>query len=315
MTNETNSFLDSDPRHPRNPRSCICLAFGLLLICPQCFAQTTLRWKLAPGQKLAVAMTQKTTSEVAYSGKKTSTAIDLSAELTWKVLGAENDQFTIEQSLDRMTLVIEAPAVGRVEYDSDPQARNPASAGEIAAAVKPFLDTKIEITMNDRGEIVAAKPLAPVPMGEIKPDAAIASLFSKQTVQQLLKQSLVVLPQDPVTRGDTWTTSSDLASAMGKAKQTTTYRYAGAAADEDAGRLDRIAFTTKLELTPAAAAKQTLKEHQQTGTIEFDSAAGRVVSAEQSQKIVTERPYAATTIVVTLDSSQNTTVAVKESAP
>lgn len=286
---------------------------GCLIVASVAEAQTTLRWKLAQGQKLAVAMTQTTTSDVAYSGKKTTTKIDLALQLTWSVREAGDGQIKLEQSLDRLTLVLESPVAGRVEYDSDPQARNLASTAEIAAAVKPLLTTKLEITMNDRGEILAARPTAPAAPGEDKADAASSPLFSKQAVQQLLKQPLAVLPENAVSPGDTWTTSSDLASAMGSAKQTTTYRYAGKPADEAAGKLDQIAVTTKLQLAPAS--KLTLKEHQQSGTIEFDSAAGRVASAEQSQQLVTERPYGATTIMVTLDSRQKTTVSAASEAP
>ena len=41
---------------------------------------------------------------VAYSGKKTATEIDLSMDLTWRVSAAENGQFRLEQSLDRLSV-------------------------------------------------------------------------------------------------------------------------------------------------------------------------------------------------------------------
>jgi hypothetical protein len=52
----------------------------------------------------------------------------------------------------------------------------------------------------------------------------------------------------------------------------------------------------------------TIKDHQQQGTIEFAVDEGRVTSAEQTQKLVTERDYQGTKITVTLESRQTTTV-------
>jgi hypothetical protein len=52
----------------------------------------------------------------------------------------------------------------------------------------------------------------------------------------------------------------------------------------------------------------TIKEHAQSGTVRFSIDQGRVVSAEQEQKLITERPYRETTIVVSLSSKQTTTI-------
>ena len=51
-----------------------------------------------------------------------------------------------------------------------------------------------------------------------------------------------------------------------------------------------------------------IKEHQQQGTIFFSSKLGRLIEAEQTQTLVTERPYRETTIIVTLTSKQTTTL-------
>ena len=149
-----------------------CCGVVLLQPVPRLQGQTTLRWKLNPGEQFAVAIAQNTTSEVAYSDKKTKTQIDLAMELTWRVLAAENGQFRLEQSLDRMSVSLKAPPAGQVQYDTAQQAKPAGSAKEIAAAIAPLLALKLEITMNDRGEVLAAKPLAPLPGGSESPPAA-----------------------------------------------------------------------------------------------------------------------------------------------
>ncbi|HEX5106410.1 MAG TPA: hypothetical protein VFV87_21470, partial [Pirellulaceae bacterium] len=57
--------------------------------------------------------------------------------------------------------------------------------------------------------------------------------------------------------------------------------------------------------------KLSLKSHEQSGHIDFSLDQGRLVSAEQSQKLATERRYRETTIAVTLSSKQTTTMRAK----
>ena len=65
-------------------------------------AQTELRWKLHSGQELTVHVEQKTASDVAYSGKKVTTDINLSMELGWTVTAADEKAITIKQALKRL---------------------------------------------------------------------------------------------------------------------------------------------------------------------------------------------------------------------
>ena len=289
----------------------ISLAFLWFIALPT-HAQTTLRWKLQTGQKLAVVVTQTTKSEVVYSGKKTATQIDLAMDLSWRVSGVENGQFRLEQSLDRLSILLDSPSAGRVQYDTAQQTKPTGSAKDIAAALEPLLGARLEITMNDRGEILAAKPVKAADAAA--PDAAATTLVSNDSIQQLLRQPLAVLPEQPLNKGDSWSTTSQLTTSLGPATQTTTYRYAGPT-DVEGTKLEQITVTAALKVTPSPAAKITVKEHQQSGAVLFDAAAGRVVSAEQKQKLVTERPYRETTIVVTLDSTQETKVAPAKESP
>lgn len=288
-----------------------CVALCLVTV-PNLRAQTLLRWKLAAGERLAVAVAQDTNSEVSYSGKTTKTQIKLAMELTWRVIAVENERIRLEQSIGRLSVSFDAPPAGRVQFDSADQAKLTGPAKEIAASLQPLLAAKVEITMNDRGEILEAKEINDA-AASAGPSAA-AALVSQEAIQQLLKQPLVVLPAKPVTIGDNWNTTNELKSALGPAQQTTTFRYTGPA-EVEGKTVEVIEVTTTLKLTPATTAKITLKEHTQKGTVRFDAAAGRVVSAEQTQKLVTERPYRETTIVVTLGSEQKTTVQPPATTP
>jgi hypothetical protein len=281
-------------------------------------AQTELRWKLQPGQEFTVSVAQKTASDVTYTGKTVSTEINLSMDLGWAVTAADEKAITIKQALRRLVFRMESAKVGKVTYDSADQSRPAGQAREIAAAVAPLLNAEIELQMSPRGEVLSAKPAneAAEKLLASGPDAAGTSLVSKSAIQQLLRQSLVNLPEKAVAEGETWTTTTSIDSALGKGQQKTTYTFAGMAEGqgEKAARID-VAATLELMPPAPASARPTIKEHKQTGTILFSVKDGRVVSAQQEQTLITERPYRETTIIVTLKSTQTTTLKPAAASP
>ena len=100
-------------------------------------------------------------------------------------------------------------------------------------------------------------------------------------------------------------------TAAGSFQQETTYQLKELADDGVAKISMESKFTpTGAPATTGTVSSGTLKvtEHKQTGAIRFAAQAGRVTEAEQTQKLVTERPYRETTITVTLTSKQKTTV-------
>ncbi len=278
-------------------------------------AETLLRWKLEPGQSLVVDFQQQTTSTVAFSGKSAETKIDLGMELLWSVAGVDDVGIAVKQSIRRFQFKLESPKAGVIQYDSAAKTRPTGQARAIADAIKPLLGAEVEITMTDRGEIVAARPAnAAADLLFAAPGAAEQpGVFSKQAVETMLRHPLVVFPEKPVEDDGSWKLESVLNAAAGTFKQSTTYRLAGMQ-EHDGQQLAKIAVSAVLEPqakpAPGAAGpgKLTVKAHEQTGQILFSAQQGRLVSAEQSQTLSTERPYRETTITVTLASKQTTTV-------
>jgi hypothetical protein len=285
------------------------LLFGLLSA-RTAPSQTLLHWKLEPGEQLKIKTTQETRSDVAYGGKTTTTHIDLAVELAWQVIAADAGMTRMKQTVTRASADVRTQDGGRLTYDSTNSAKPAGRTRDLADALLPLVGAEFQIAMNQRGEIIDVKP-ANKPAENLisQGDAAQQPAAAKQAIQQLLKQPLALLPESSVRPDDTWTAESELDTALGKAKHKTTYRFTGVE-ERDGRKLERIESSTTLGIEGNApdARKLRIKEHQQTGTLWFDSAAGRLVSAEQNQKLVTERPYRDTTIVVTLESKQQTKV-------
>ncbi|MCI0357137.1 MAG: DUF6263 family protein [Planctomycetaceae bacterium] len=274
--------------------------------------QSPLRWKLKPGEAFAVELVQHTASKVAFSGKSADTTIDLGLTLLWTVESVTGDQLKVKQTVQRITFSLEPQKGDAIKYDSASRMRPVGQARQVADAVQPLLGAEIELTMTSRGQIVSTAPAnaAAEKLFAKESSEQAPNVFSREALQTLLSQWLVVLPEKAVAADETWTDEPrEIKSAAGKFTQATIYRHAGQV-EESGQKLDKIEMTAKL--TPvaggAAAPKLTVKSHEQTGKILFSANDGRLVRAEQIQKLSTERPYRETTITVNLESKQTTTL-------
>lgn len=270
-------------------RTLLMTALGVLLLAEGVSAQTLLRWKLKAGETFNVAVSQQTSSQVAFSGKQATTAIDLAMELTWHVTAADENGIVVKQSIQRLVFKLNSPKAGSVEYDSAQKANPTGPSRDVAAAVKPLLGAEIELTMDDRGQVQAVKPVGEMAEKLLAASKDEEGVFSTKAIQQLLRQPLAILPEKPVAQGESWTTTADLDAAAGKFKQEIASTLAGEV-EQDGDKLLKIEQKWTLQpADPAGKPKLALKSHEQTGAILFDASAGRLASAEQTQKLVTER--------------------------
>jgi Family of unknown function (DUF6263) len=290
------------------------LAFSVMALPRPLAGQMLLRWKLKPGQSLAVVTKQQTESQVAFSGKSATTKIDIDLALEWVVTAADESQITLKQTIERAAVKLSTPQNAVIEFDSSATARPPGQARDLAEAIRSLVGSRVEIKMDTRGNILDVSPASDAAKALLAADdkAARAGSSSRGTIQHLLRRPLIILPEKAVAKDEEWTAASDLQTAAGAFKQLTTYRLAGTT--EKAGmQVQSIEMTTKLDpqatgSNASSSGQIAIKTQKQTGTILFSADQGRVVEAEQTQQLVTERPYRDTTIVVTLSSTQKTTV-------
>ncbi len=277
--------------------------------CSPIFGQSPLRWQLKPGDALTVRIDQQTTSKVAFGGKSADTKIDLGLELLWTVDSAAHGQFKVKQFVRRITFSLQPQSGPAVKYDSDDKGRPASQARQVAEAVKPLIGAAVLLTMSDRGQILETTPANAAAEKLFATGGDASSVFSRQSVETLLRQPLVVLPEKPVAADEKWSDEPrQITSAAGTFRQATEYRFVGQV-EEDGQKLTKIEMTATLAPATAGVAELTLKSHEQSGSILFSTQQGRLVRAEQTQKLATERPYRETMIAVALESKQTTTIA------
>ncbi len=280
--------------------------YALLLVVTStavCPAQTLLRWKLKPNDVFAVEIHQETDSQVGFSGKQAKTKIALDIKLGWKVTAASGEGFTIRQTVESIRETLETPDMGVIQYDSASTARPSGQARELADSIKPLVGAEFDLLMTSRGEIATATPANDIAKALVaRGDKSNSDAAAQDGLQQMLKRPLALLPEKEVKPGDTWTATSERTTAAGPMRFETTYELQNI----NTNSIATIAMTAKAQ--SGAGSKTTIKEQQHSGTISFPTAFSRFIEIDQTQRLVTERPYRETTITVTLSSKQTTTI-------
>jgi hypothetical protein len=272
-------------------------------------AQEALRWKFTDGETLRVSFLQTVNTETVGAGPRKTISIVMGMEMTWRIEKVEADgTATMTQSFDRLTMSMKTGDVASVDYDSAAEPTS-APAREIAAAVGPLIGPKFHLTMNSRGEILEVKlSVAAREAVAANPSERLKMFFSAEGISRVLRQSVVVLPAEPITAGAEWKATSDVDSPLGALKQTTVYTYVGSQ-DRDSRRLEQIKVESTLQIDPQAAPTKTkIKSQSQTGEIWFDRDLGRLVESQIRQKLTTVRKYRDTTIEVRSTSKLTTSI-------
>lgn len=286
------------------------LLFAITSVAPA-GAQTLLRWKLKPSESLHVAIEQHTDSSVTFTGKSAKTDIHLTLVLGWNVVSADDAAFKIRQTIERIHQKLATSQGGIIEFDSASNAKPTGQSRDLADALRPLVGAEFEMTMTPRGEVTAMVPSndsAKALLAALESSAA-GDAAAKAAVEQMLRRPLLVLSEKPIANGDTWSVASERPTAAGPLTINTTYTLSSLT-EQNGKPMANIGISATF--IPAPGGQLTVKSPpNHSGEIQFNVADGRLIEIKQKQKLTTERPYRETTISVTLDSTQTTTMVTR----
>lgn len=257
-------------------------------------AEGPLRWKFSTGQKLRAEWTQRVETDTAIGDKPLRLVVDTTFEQDW-VVGPvdESGRADITQSFRRIAVRMDLPPAAPLEFDSSSGKRPSGDLRPIADSLTPLIGPTWQATLSARGEItqVAPSPELTAALEKVGADGRLKGLFSGVTGAEGLRRSLVVLPEAPVKMGDAWEIPSETESPVGRVKVVTKYHHRGVEV-VDGQSLDSIESTGEMDWTPQTKGglvkERRITEQKQTGSILFDSMAGRVVESRQTQSLRTE---------------------------
>lgn len=278
----------------------------ILLYAAGVSAQEPLRWKLEKGQRFTLQMTQTADSLVSHGPNKLASSVEMLLVLGWDVQEADGDKFVIEQRLEAIRIAMKNPNGDVTAYDSRERKAVVGAAKDLANAVAPALAAKFLVTLSPQGAILSAEQTSAA-------EGAKLPGLDQQSIDQLLRQSLVPLPKALEGSEPTWTDERQLKATLGEVKQKRTFTLAGTE-DREGISAAKITFKGELELTPPADQKAPpkLKEQSLTGTVWFARDPGRLLASESKHRLVSESQYRDSTITADLTTTMSSTLTPKE---
>lgn len=279
-----------------------------------------LKYKLAKGEQLIYRQEQGMKQIQTVMGAKVDTDSNQEAIVSRTVDGIdEKGNATLKTKTDRRKLKIKGQQ-GDYEFDSKSTERDTTSA--IGGGVTPLLErltgSEYEVSVSPRGEVVEVKGFAELVADLLKdnPFGQFTGAAADNKSARLNEQdTFLVLSEKPVKPGDTWEIPIEMEIPMvGKFKGKTVCVYE---ADDKVGdrKTVRIGTTTEMSIElniEAGGAKVTgtISSTTSSGSVQFDPAAGRVVSAKREISMAGQLSVEAGGMVFNVDNNQTLTNAV-----
>jgi len=284
-------------------------------------AQEKLRWKFNAGDQLTLKVVQEVGMETTMFNQPIKMNTNMEMELGWTVESVDEQGLAnITLSIDRVRISMAAPGMEKTAYDSGADAEPAGDAIPLATSIEPILGVKINQKMNARGEVidVSLSPAAEKAFAKLPGGSQYRQIFSKSGLKQLSGQAGMLLPEEAVSKGDTWTQKSETALPMGQFNATAQYTYEGQEAVEEKA-LDKIAVNLTLAFgndgkisvrTGAGEVEATVavKDQNNSGHMLFDREAGRFVKTVMNQKLTLQTTFGETKMEQNVTSTTTVTI-------
>lgn len=256
----------------------------------------TLRWNLQKGQAFKLSMQQDMTQKMQIPGLgPQEMPMKQDVEMTWNVVEADQDSFTIEQVVSRVQLSVKS-AFMNIEFDSDDGEPKDATAKQMYESMKDVIGKKTIQKMSRQGEVI-----------ESEGDAATAGP-AKEMLKNMTGQTALALPEGALEVGKTWDTNTEMnMNGMGM-KSKNTFKYVGTE-KVDGKELHKFEVTivTEIEGGPQGA-EVSVKDQEHKGVIYFDAEEGRLISSKATQKLTMELSIQGQNLEQEIDGTTNVTM-------
>jgi hypothetical protein len=258
-------------------------------------AQTTLRWKFKPGDKLNYVTEQNTTSKGTIMGMEIQTKMTQAVDMTWTVNSVNPDGVAeMTQAIGRMRMSMESP-FGSFDFDSKDGKDVEGPIGEIIGPIlKTMAGAEMNLKMDSTGAVRDIK-LPPKLVESLSSNPLLAQfgeMFSEDGIKQMTQGgagSIGSFPKDPVTKGQSWEKKAELKNPFGTIVVVTTSTYAGPET-RDGAKLEKIDLKMNQTIEPAPGGMFEIKIGSQDskGAAYFDNSQGRLVAQDLKQKMKME---------------------------
>ena len=243
-------------------------------------AQDELRWKFRSQETIRYNVQQTMKTAMKIGDNAINQTMNQTMDMSWNIQSvAAGGDAVMAQVVDRIQMNMEGGPAGKVQFDtnSDQKSENPIvnSMGEV---FRKIVNQKFIVTMKPTGEIdnvqVPEELLAAVRQSA----AGATGALDEATLKQMMKQSAVILPSQPVVPQNSWNSQQSVQLPFGtmNIKSQMTFR------EKDAAGNAVIDIAPEITVTPKEGApiKMTLNSSSGRGQVTFNIAQGRVARSQ-----------------------------------
>jgi hypothetical protein len=269
-------------RSYRRTLACLSAALLVALAAMPARADAKLRWKFEKGKKYSYVVTQKTGGQGGPQGQKIEQTQVM--DMTWEVKGVEPDGTAdMVQTIDRIQYKLEGPV--SVSFDSK-EGKDP--SGPLAAAgplFRALVGAAVELKMSPRGQISDVK-LPKQMVDALKNAGPAGSPFTEEGMKNMISQATLLLPEEAVANGKSWTDAKSVESPLGTMALNSTYTYQGPTT-HDGKMVEKIGVDINVDIKPKPDApfQASLTSQDNKGSFFFDNKGGYLMGSEITQKM------------------------------
>jgi hypothetical protein len=161
-----------------------------------------LRYAFVPGKESHAVIVQQMTMKQSVAGQAVETTMDMQLYLTTVVTEVKDGRGTVRFTFDRVKVAARSPARNS-NYDSDVRSSEPGQFPGLA----DVLGKSMEMRLDDRGAVL-----------DVKMSKELESAARGMQFDEMVRQQLLVLPENEVAIGGSWESGFEMPSAMGKGK-------------------------------------------------------------------------------------------------
>jgi len=304
-------------------RRCFFAALALIGLALPASAQdkADLKWKFEKDKSFYQELETRTSQKMTIMGMDVNQTQNQTFYFKWTPLEVKEKEVVLEQEITGVKMDIKIGG-NTIAYDST----NPGAANNpLADFFKALLGSKFKVTLDTgssppkvtkvegRKEFLDKLGTANQAMKPL-----LEAILSEDALRQMAEPTFAALPQKEVAKDETWKYNAELKlGPIGSYKTDYEYKYLGK--DEKEKELDKIGVTVTLTYTKPAGDQAAglpfkikdadLKGEKATGTVFYDSKAGRVSSSSLDLTLngTLDIEIGGMTTKVTLNQTQKTT--------
>jgi len=277
-------------------------------------AQTSLRYKYKQGDRLDYVIDQDQKMAMSVNGMDIDITVSMMMEMAWETLKVEQDSAQVKVVIGRVKMAMDGP-MGKLEIDSKDTAEPDDPIGKlIAPMIKSMAGLEMTFTADATGEMKDVK-VSEKTVKKLKGLPGLdqfGDLMSADSLKSMVSGSMV-LPKEPVKKGESWTQKTNTKVQFGKITGETKYTYEGPI-EKGGKKLEKIAAKPEVKIDPDPNAKIQIKvkDSKGKGYTLFDNETGRIQESTNETTMQMELDVLGMTI--TQNITQNTTMRLKGKA-